>query len=321
MKSVSIIVPVYKVEDTLPRCVESLISQTYENLEIILVDDGSPDRCGDICDSYAAKDNRIKVIHKKNGGVGSARNAGLDICSGDFVMFVDSDDYIDNICVSDCINAIDDNINIVYFDAIDEYQDGRKKYPTEKHQKDDSVVFKIDNSYNVNNKYQHCVSWGALYRASVVRDLRFDTSLYVGEDTLFFYSAVLRCKKIKFISGSYYHYQIFDESATHGSFNDKKFTEIYAWQKVCAMFKKYPKTQKTCYAAYVSRCYDMYDKMTYANINDERTDLLKKEIHKYYRCLIMRDSTHSALTICKLCLFGALFPVAEKIRSLYRKIK
>lgn len=91
---ISVIVPVYNVEKYLPRCVDSIWGQTYTNLEIILVDDGSPDSCGRICDEYAAKDNRIKVIHKKNGGLSDARNAGIDIAQGEYITFVDSDDWI-----------------------------------------------------------------------------------------------------------------------------------------------------------------------------------------------------------------------------------
>jgi glycosyltransferase involved in cell wall biosynthesis len=86
---ISVIVPIYKVEEYLPRCIDSILAQTYKNLEIILVDDGSPDKCPAICDEYAKKDSRIKVIHKKNGGVSSARNAGLEAAKGDYIFFVD----------------------------------------------------------------------------------------------------------------------------------------------------------------------------------------------------------------------------------------
>ncbi|OUQ56652.1 hypothetical protein B5E58_10530, partial [Tyzzerella sp. An114] len=94
-KKISVIVPIYNVEKYLNRCVDSIINQTYKNLEIILVDDGSPDNCGKICDEYAKKDNRIKVVHKENGGVSSARNVGLNIATGDYIGFVDGDDWID----------------------------------------------------------------------------------------------------------------------------------------------------------------------------------------------------------------------------------
>ena len=92
---ISVIVPVYNVESYLPRCVDSILSQTYENLEIILVDDGSKDASGSLCDAYAQKDSRIRVIHKKNGGLSSARNAGIDAASGEYLAFVDSDDWIE----------------------------------------------------------------------------------------------------------------------------------------------------------------------------------------------------------------------------------
>ncbi len=92
---ISIIVPIYQVELYLEKCIDSIINQTYKNLEIILIDDGSPDRCGAICDEYAGKDSRIRVIHQKNGGLSAARNAGLDIAKGDYIQFVDSDDWIE----------------------------------------------------------------------------------------------------------------------------------------------------------------------------------------------------------------------------------
>ena len=93
-EKISIIIPVYRVETYLPKCIESILVQTYKNLEIILVDDGSPDRCGKICDEYQKKDGRIRVIHKKNEGVARARNDGLDCATGDYISFIDSDDWI-----------------------------------------------------------------------------------------------------------------------------------------------------------------------------------------------------------------------------------
>ena len=95
MYLISIIVPVYNVESYLKKCLESIINQTYKNIEIILIDDGSTDSSGKICDDYANKDKRIKVIHKQNGGVSDARNTALDICRGDYIGFIDSDDYIE----------------------------------------------------------------------------------------------------------------------------------------------------------------------------------------------------------------------------------
>ena len=105
MDLISVIVPVYKVEPYLDKCVRSIVEQTYQNLEIILVDDGSPDNCGAICDAWAEKDSRIKVIHKENGGLSDARNAGMDVATGQWIAFVDSDDWIAEEMYESLLNA------------------------------------------------------------------------------------------------------------------------------------------------------------------------------------------------------------------------
>lgn len=109
MPKVSIIVPVYKVEKYLDECVESLINQTYSDFEIILVDDGSPDRCGLICDEWAVKDSRIVCVHKENGGISSARNAGLEHAAGEYIVFVDSDDYVDSKYLEILVSAMEES--------------------------------------------------------------------------------------------------------------------------------------------------------------------------------------------------------------------
>ena len=106
MEKVSVIVPIYKVEQYLDKCIESILGQTYQNLEVILVDDGSPDNCPAICDAWAAKDSRIRVIHKENGGLSDARNAGLEVATGEYVSFIDSDDHI----ASDFLERLQDAI-------------------------------------------------------------------------------------------------------------------------------------------------------------------------------------------------------------------
>ena len=118
---ISIIVPVYKVEPFLRRCIDSILAQTYTNLEIILVDDGSPDNCGLICDEYAAKDSRIKVIHKENGGVSIARNCGLDSSNGDYIVFIDSDDFVAKKHIENlfyCANIFSADIGITTYKLI-----------------------------------------------------------------------------------------------------------------------------------------------------------------------------------------------------------
>lgn len=113
MTKITIIVPVYQVEDYLDRCVQSLMRQTYSELEIILVDDGSVDSSPQMCDQYAKIDNRVKVIHKENGGLSSARNSGIDVATGDYIMFVDSDDYIELDTCQRLYELIDEATDIV----------------------------------------------------------------------------------------------------------------------------------------------------------------------------------------------------------------
>ena len=131
---ISIIVPVYKVEQYLPKCIDSILAQTFQNWELLLIDDGSPDNSGNICDEYAHKDSRIRVFHKKNGGVSSARNLGLDYAEGDYVMFVDSDDWISNDCLQVCLDEIKkdklDALQFGFISVTDDLENPRVKIAT-----------------------------------------------------------------------------------------------------------------------------------------------------------------------------------------------
>lgn len=147
---ISVIVPVYKAEKYLHKCVDSLLEQTFTDFEILLVDDGSPDKSGEICDEYAEKDSRIRVFHKENGGVSSARNLALDNAKGEFVMFLDSDDWLDNVCLDVCINTINDNVlDVLQFGFMyvyDTYQVSKvKRYSSIL----DGNAFVNSNSFNI----------------------------------------------------------------------------------------------------------------------------------------------------------------------------
>ena len=135
---ISVIVPVYKVEKYLDKCVQSLLNQTYKNIEIILVDDGSPDNCGQMCDEYAAKDSRVKVIHKENGGLVSARNAGFNAVTGEWHMYIDSDDWIDLDSCEKLVAAINrhPDMNLIFFNMVVELETksikGKRKLQSDK---------------------------------------------------------------------------------------------------------------------------------------------------------------------------------------------
>ena len=172
---ISIIVPVYKVEKQLEICIKSILSQTFSNFELILVDDGSPDNCGNICDEYQKKDNRIKVIHKENGGLSDARNVGLDIASGKYIAFVDSDDIIHPRMYEilfECINKSNSDIvqcKFKKFKSLDEVKDDLDDYngSFEKYDNKTAIMDMIDNNnINVN-------SWNKLYKSELFETLRF----------------------------------------------------------------------------------------------------------------------------------------------------
>ena len=198
---ISVIVPVYRVEDYLPRCLDGLLAQTHENLEILLVDDGSPDNCGAICDAYAARDARIRVIHQQNGGLSAARNAGLDAAAGDYIGFVDSDDYplpamYETLLklltgyaadIAQCNVAMNVENHVRQDAPIAVYAGGRALWEA-------AVTDRI--SWPV---------WCNLYRAALWKDVRFPVGLYY-EDVLTFPQISARCTRLVRTAEKLYYY-------------------------------------------------------------------------------------------------------------------
>lgn len=188
-KLVSIIVAVWNVEPYLRRCLDSLLAQTYSSLEIILVDDGSTDKSGDICDEYAAKDKRIKVIHKINGGASSARNQAIDIASGKWIWFVDADDYVENNALEVLIQMAETqtcDMVMAGYTIVDELE--RKK---RLHMSDNTKLLSYQEGLlemfaPKDYPYQGYV-WNKLFRASIIKEnkLRFEEDIHFNEDRLF----------------------------------------------------------------------------------------------------------------------------------------
>ncbi len=185
---VSIIVPVYKVEEFLDECVNSILCQTYGNIEIILVDDGSPDNCPLICDNYVKVDQRVRVVHKKNGGLSSARNAGLDIARGTFIGFVDSDDFIEPNMIELLLKEFEESNNIAivtgqirsYYNGI--YSDYRPYWNHHRKVMIDSNKFVSE----VICEKESFTVWNKLYRRDVIGELRFREG-FNNEDTFFMF--------------------------------------------------------------------------------------------------------------------------------------
>jgi glycosyltransferase involved in cell wall biosynthesis len=233
---ISVIVPVYNVEIYLRKCLDSIINQTYKNLEIILVDDGSPDNCGKVCDEYATKDKRVKVIHKANGGQSSARNAGLDIATGEYIAFVDSDDYIAENMYEDLIGiAQKEMADIVTYTFY--IIDSRGIRIAQTVDADNLSIDEI--RYLVlMDKYLNCAC-DKLHKAELFKDLRFFEGVY-SEDLFITPTLFFRAQKVVLTQKPYYYYNCTNQNSTMSQFNAKrKYGFFNAWaehERIAALF-------------------------------------------------------------------------------------
>ena len=202
---ISVIVPVYKVEAYLDRCVQSIVDQTYQNLEIILVDDGSPDNCPAMCDAWAAKDSRIKVIHKENGGLSDARNAGMAVAKGEFVGFVDSDDYIRKDMYQllwERLSRDGSDIAACGVEMVWEYDT-----PSQRLTPNGTCVLEKDAALEacIRESWLKQPVWYKLYRADLIRDLPFPVGKY-HEDVFWTWQAIARAEQVSVFDDPCYYY-------------------------------------------------------------------------------------------------------------------
>lgn len=221
-KLVSIIIPIYKVESYLDKCINSVVAQTYKNLEIILVDDGSPDNCPQICDLWAKKDNRIKVIHKQNGGLSSARNAGLDVCKGDYICFIDSDDWVEPTYVEELYSTLTQNnadLALCGVNNIDENGSIHEMIPP----LDKSFYKKTELSELM---YIKCfkknlmivVAWNKLYKKEIWQNLRYPLGK-VCEDEFVLFDILNSCNNGIAITNSKLYNYLYRKSSIMNSLN------------------------------------------------------------------------------------------------------
>ncbi len=205
MELISVIVPVYKVEPYLRRCIDSILAQTYTNFEIILVDDGSPDTCGAICDEYAVKDKRIKVIHQENRGLSGARNTGLEVAGGEFISFIDSDDAVDPRFLELLLYAIkSENAGIVECARVDIY-DNSLPLLNQDEVKIESYDGQTAFALLLPNRKFHQTVWNKLYTRNAIGNLLF-AEQKLHEDEFFTWKAFLNCSRIAWISNALYFY-------------------------------------------------------------------------------------------------------------------
>ena len=309
MDKISIIIPIYNVEKYLERCINSIINQTYSNIEILLIDDGSTDSSPTICDNYQKKDNRIKVIHKQNGGLSDARNKGIEIATGEYLIFIDSDDYIEKNMVEVLYNdLIKNNADISICDYIKEYSDKKeidnfdKKY----------FVISGNDKYNyLYNEYsiRTIVAWNKIYKKELFKEIRYEKGK-VHEDEFIIHELLNKAKKISYVLEPLYHYIQRDNSITH-SFNYKRFDKIEALDQRADFFQKnnmnnlYYETNRNIInsIASLNKKAKKYEK-EYKNTNYYKNNIEKlKETSK----IMLNNKKLKVKTRIK-CIFCSLFP-------------
>ena len=228
---ISIIVPVYNVDIYLERCLDSIVNQSMKEIEIIVIDGGSTDKSGYICDSYASLDKRIKVIHKNNNGVSHSRNVGLDQAQGEYIMFVDSDDYVDKFfCQIPYELAEENDSDLLIFNyrkVNEEFEFGIKKrlLPDGRISKKDVV--------NYLNSNIHDYVWNKIYRKKLFDGIRFPVNEYY-EDILVFYKVLLKAHNIYHINSVLYYYFSHEESLTNRkTYEDRRDYLSHVYKKTC----------------------------------------------------------------------------------------
>ena len=276
-KLVSIVVPVYNVEKYLDKCIESILNQTYKNLEIILVDDGSKDNCGKKCDEWAKKDDRIKVIHKENGGLSDARNVGIDYAKGEYISFVDSDDFIDKDMIEiliDGVNKNDCGIGICGY-----YRTYTNREEIVDDTKNKIVMNNIKAIDQMNTFGNYDVSaWGKIFDINLMRKYKFPVGK-LSEDWFIMYKIFYDTNKIFYDARPKYHYV---QRAGGISKNNPKinYDSIEAAEE-CLNFieKNCPEIKENAIINYCIACIGVYNSCILYNREDEEVFFnIKKNI-------------------------------------------
>lgn len=322
---ISIIVPVYKVEKYLPRCVDSILSQTFKDFECILVDDGSPDNCGKICDEYAKKDSRIIVIHKENGGLSDARNAGIDVASGDYIGFVDSDDWIHPQMYEILYNYITKfNLGFVSCNYLNVYDndnfDIQEKYDisNEINIYNRTDVFNNFSSKNYNSKITPMV-WNKLYSKSIFDKLRFEKGK-INEDEYFMFPSIFLADDIGVIDHKlYYYYKSRNDSIMNSNFSPAKLNSV---ESILSKYKflknnNFNEESDTFYILYIHRLIGMYKKIytEYPEFKKDYNFFYSK--HKYSIKLLFTNSKCCNMEKLIFILFKILPKFSIKLQAKY----
>lgn len=287
MIEISIIVPVYNLEEYLPKCVDSILGQTFTNFELILVNDGSTDNSGELCDAYARIDSRVKVIHKENGGVASSRNAGLVIAEGNYIGFVDNDDYINEHMFEILYkNAKHYSSDIVVCDYVNVYED----HPTEIQTSDVNDEAQHYNNIEAlhqlytDNNVTFVVPWNKLYRKDLFDDIKYKVGS-INDDENIVHELLYHSHKITYIQAGLYYYvqRSGSQMDSNASFHVKKLDAVYAFSDREKFFReaKEKELHKKALKQYMERFFRYYymAKSNLSNV-DQELKLLKYTFDK-----------------------------------------
>lgn len=301
---ISVIVPIYKVEKFLNDCIQSIVNQTYQNLQIILVDDGSPDHCGDMCEEWAKQDKRIEVIHKENGGLSDARNAGLLRATGAFIAFVDSDDWIEPKMYENMMAAlIAEEADIVACGIMDSYFEKKVEH---------SMPYRVGSSEEFLKFIYEDTTFpvsavNKLYRKHCWNNLRFPKGKLC-EDAFTTYLLVDQAKRIVQIPDILYHYRIRESSIMTTKFRPARMDEEEAWRKNYQYMKeKHPEIAKIAYDFYLQKV-----NVLFHAISPEQYSQYRKEHDYLYH--ILCDNL-------KYVLFGSSLSWKYRLRFLVDILK
>ena len=291
---ISIIIPIYNTENYLAECLESIINQTYYNLEVLLIDDGSTDNSGRICDDYAQKDTRIKVIHKENGGVSSARNIGLDLARGEYLVFIDSDDFVDEDYIKKMYDGLKINDADVLFCKHAQYINGEIKHVQENFPSNLTVDFKDKNfvefilrSISAKN-HIFIGSTRILYKKSSIRNIRFHCGIKISEDVLFSIKILLGVRKIAFINDCLYFYRQREGSAIYSyrkNYLQSQLNLFYELKKIFERFRD-KKSARVIQKYNTMLCYNLFsNELKFKQVDRKKNivQIRKSELYKYFK--------------------------------------
>ena len=289
---ISIVIPVYNSINDFPKCIGSIIGQTYKNLQILIIDDGSTDGCSELIDKYAAQDSRIVAVHQENKGVSAARNRGIELAVGEYVHFPDSDDYLE-------LDAYEYALSLFKMHECDLV--AFEHYVTYLDHEDAHVM--LDSSYGLKSCHEaHRVvcegspfACNKLYKNSLLHGLRFREDIFRGEDTLFVHMYLERVNTVWFDERPLYHYVQNNDSASRGAFRETQLSGLKLFQIYADLFKaKYPGLYNKIAISLTRLCISLYYDM-FADRDDHRAGMkLAQRVFESHRKEILFESISAA---------------------------